>query len=611
MSAALPAQGRRPNILWLVSEDNNPFIGAYGDKLAHTPNIDRLAREGVLFRNAYSNAPVCSPTRFTILTGVHSQSCAPANQMRAIGKAAGILQTYPEVMRAAGYYCTNSGKTDYNCDIDANAIWDANGKDAHWRNRPEGKPFLSVFNFGITHESSIFQPTAGKVSPADVRVPAYLPDTPGIRQDCASYYNLIEKMDGQIGEKLAELADAGLADDTIIFYYSDNGGVLPRSKRYCTDEGLRCALVVYLPPKWAHLAPAKPGSAFEAPVSYVDLAPTIIAIAGARAPATMQGKPFLGPSVVRQTYAFGMRNRMDERTDFVRSVTDGRYRYIRNYMPHLPLVQNQAFAWLARGYQDWDALNRQGKLSPVQAKAFQPRVYEEFYDLQVDPDGVDNLIANQDHSGRIAAMRRALDTEILRIVDNGFIPEGAPLEGYLPSRAAGAYPLKRIMALAQAAGRRDQRKIALFERALGDPNDVVRYWGAMGLLLLGDGAQKARPALENVMRADPLKQVRIVAAEALIASGQPGHGIATLGDLLGETETVPVRVQALNALTRIGEPARAVLPQIRAACRAEVRYVADMATYLVQELEGTFDPHKPVFDLEKLMQAVRTSGMIS
>jgi arylsulfatase A-like enzyme len=221
----------------LVSEDNNPWIGAYGDSLARTPNIDALAARGLLYRNAFSAAPVCAPSRFAILTGVHAESCAPANHMRARARLDGELRTYPEYLREAGYYCTNNDKTDYNCDVDAAAIWNESGKNAHWKNRPEGAPFLAVFNLGTTHESSLFQPVAGAVTLTEVRVPAYLPDTPEIRQDFASYYNLIERMDGELGARLRELEDAGLLDDTIVFYYSDNGGALPRTKRYCHDQG--------------------------------------------------------------------------------------------------------------------------------------------------------------------------------------------------------------------------------------------------------------------------------------------------------------------------------------------------------------------------------------
>ncbi|MBM0104906.1 sulfatase-like hydrolase/transferase [Steroidobacter sp. S1-65] len=600
----------RPNFLWLVSEDNNPFIHAYGDRLAHTPNIDALASRGLLYRNVYSNAPVCAPSRFTILTGMYSQTCAPANHMRAVAKLPAMLRTYPELLRSAGYYCTNNAKTDYNCDADPAKLWDASSREAHWKNRPDGRPFMAVFNFETTHESQLFKPTPGRIKPEDVRIPAYLPDTPGMRENHASYYNLMEKMDAQVGEKLAELSAAGLAEDTIVFYYSDNGGVLPRSKRYCYEEGLRCALVVHLPAKWAHLAPAAPGATLDAPVTFVDLAPTLLSLAGLAIPATMQGKAFLGPAAAKpQPYAFGMRNRMDERYDFVRTVTDGRYRYIRNYMPFLPAVQNQAFAWLARGYQDWDELQRAGKLTPAQRRAFEQRPYEEFYDLHADPDQIDNRIADVAHAIRIKAMRSALDAHMIKINDNGFIPEGSSLEGYEPSRGKGAYPLQRVMRVAQAGARRDPRKLATLRKALDDRDEVVRYWAAMGLLMLGASAAPATAALQAAMRSDPSKQVRIVAAEACAMLGDKEESLAALTSLLEAAEGMPVRLQAVNALTRIGPASRAALPALRKMTEGDDRneYLNNAATYLIQTLEGSYDPHRPIFDLERLLRGTRAA----
>lgn len=609
-SLARARANTRPNFLWLVSEDNNPFIHAYGDRLAHTPNIDALASRGLLYRNVYSNAPVCAPSRFSILTGMYSQTCAPANHMRAVAKLPAVLRTYPELLRSAGYYCTNNAKTDYNCDADPAKLWDESSRAAHWKNRPEGRPFMAVFNFETTHESQLFKPAAGRIKPDDVRIPAYLPDTPGMRDNYASYYNLMEKMDAQVGEKLAELSAAGLADDTIVFYYSDNGGVLPRSKRYCYDEGLRCALVVHLPAKWAHLAPAAPGSTMDAPVTFVDLAPTLLSLAGLPIPSTMQGKAFLGAAAVGpQRYAFGMRNRMDERYDFVRTVTDGRYRYVRNYMPFLPAVQNQAFAWLARGYQDWDELARKGKLTPVQRRAFEPRPYEEFYDLTADRDEIDNRIGDVAQASRIKAMRSALDAHMIKINDNGFIPEGSTLEGYEPSRAKGAYLLQRVMRIAQAAARRDPRKLATLRKALADRDEVVRYWAAMGLLMLGGKAAPATSALEAAMRSDTSSQVRIVAAEACSMLGDKEESLAVLTSLLEPTESIPVRLQTVNALTRIGQSSRVALPGLRKMTEGDDRneYLSNAATYLIQTLEGSYDPHRPIFDLERLLRGTRAT----
>jgi len=610
--AALPARAKAgesvPNILWLVSEDNNPFIGAYGDKLAKTPNIDRLAASGILYRNAYCSAPVCAPSRFGLLTGVLPEACGPANHMRADAVLPPELRTCPELLRAAGYYCTNNAKTDYNSDVAPARIWDESSPKAHWRNRPAGRPFMAMFTFMSTHESSFFRAQPAAMSLDQIHVPAYLPDTEEMRQEYAKYYNLMEEMDGEVGAHLADLDAAGVRDDTIIFYFGDNGGVLPGSKRYCHDEGLRVPLIVSVPEKWRHLAPAAPGSVIEAPVTLTDLVPSALSLAGLDKTPQMHGNALLGSKMeAPKRYAFGMRNRMDERYDMVRTVTDGRYRYIRNYMPHRPMVQHQAFAWLAKGYQAWERAYRAGTLNAAQRAPFEPRVYEEFYDLQADPDQVTNLIGAGAHRRRIAAMRKALDAHMIAVNDNGFIPEGGEHEGYRESRVPGAYPLRRVMALASAAARRDPRKRALLTAALDDPQEVMRYWGAMGLLILGESAQPARDRLRTAMTDDASPRVRIVAAEAAARLGDGEQAVGQLQALLANGENEAVRLQAINALTYIGEPARAALPQIRAAAQSEDESVRNAGRYLSAVMDGRYVPSLQIFDVERMLQQMRNA----
>jgi arylsulfatase A-like enzyme len=606
--AAAPPSGR-PNILWLVSEDNNPFIGAYGDTLAHTPTLDAMAERGILYRNVYTNAPVCAPTRFSIITGVHPESAGPAHNMRAIAKLPALLRGLPQYLREIGYYCTNNAKTDYNSDLDPATIWDESSKAAHWRNRPANAPFFSVFNHETTHESRLFQPETGRVVPADIRVPAYLPDTPGIRQDFATYYNLMEKMDGEIAAKLAELDAAGLAENTIVFYYSDNGGVLPRSKRYCYDEGHRCAMIVRVPERWRKLAPAEPGSRIEAPVSYIDLAPTVLSIAGIKAPEHMQGSAFLGAHTkTPKRYAFGMRNRMDERYDMVRTITDGRYRYIRNYSPHRPWGQHGAFQWLAKGYQEWEEAHRAGSLNPVQDAFWGKKPFEQFFDLQADRDQITNLIDAPAHATRIGEMRQALDAHMLAINDNGFIPEGSVIEGYNESRRRGAYPLGRAMALAAIAARGDRANLSYLQEQLVEANEVLRYWAATGLLILGEAARSSLTLLQAAMRDDTSPQVRVVAAEAAANLTDDAQAVTILTELLDRHPHPRVRLQALNALTFIGEKARPARAAIGRAARSEDEYLIDAGRYLELVLDGTYRPSTPTIDLEAVTRNANRAG---
>jgi arylsulfatase A-like enzyme len=603
------SSGERPNILWIVSEDNFPYLGAYGDPLARTPNVDALAAGGILYRHAYANAPVCAPSRFAMLTGLFPESCAPANHMRANARVAGLVPTWPELLRGAGYYVTNNAKTDWNCDVDPAVAFDESSDTAHWRNRPAGAPFAAMVTLMISHESQIFQPVAGAVTPGQVHVPAYLPDAPRTRQDIASYYNRLQQMDSQLGALLAELEAAGLAEDTIVVHSSDNGGVFGRSKRHCYEDGLHCSLIVRVPAKWAHLAPQGPGSVVDSPVNFVDLPATFVSLAGLPVPATMQGQALMGPAAQGpQQWAFGMRNRMDERYDMVRTVSDGRWRYVRNYMPYLPSGQYQAFAWQAGGYQEWETLYLAGQLNDAQAKFFRPRPFEELFDVTSDPDQLTNLADAPEQSGRMETMRAALDAHMLAVTDNGFIPEGSPLEGLVGSRVAGAYPLARAMDLAATAARRDPAGRPVLEAALAEPNEVLRYWGALGLAMLGD-CEDAVARLREMIATDLSPQVRVVAAEALLRDGHTEEAVATLIRILSGDQSDRVKLAAVNVLTRAGEAARPAIPQLQAATQAVDEYLPNAAIYCLQQLDGTFDPNRPFFDFNRIQENARRAGI--
>lgn len=589
---SLAAKGERPNILWLVSEDNNPFLGCYGDTQARTPHLDALASRGILFERAYANFPVCAPSRFTLLTGVYASSCSPAQHMRANAHLPARIATYPDLMRRAGYYCTNNEKTDYNCDVDPAAIWDESGTDAHWRNRPDGKPFMAVFNSMTTHESRQFQPQPGADQYGPFRIPQYLPDTPEIQADFANYYRLITMMDAEMGAQLEELARDGLADNTIVFYYSDNGGSLPRSKRYCYDEGLRVPLIVYVPPRWQHLSPFRAGTRVKRPVTLLDLPPTVLSLAGVAPPATMRGHALMGDfAAAAPIYAFGMRNRMDERYDFVRTVTDGRYRYIRNYMPHRMLGMRVDFEWITKGYQSLEREHLAGRLGPVQERFFQPKPYEELYDVESDPDQIDNLAGAPQLAALLHRLRRVLDRHMLDHRDHGFIPEGTDAEGMDRAADKAAYPLKSIMLLAQSAARADHRKAPLFARHLTHANGVIRYWAATGLLIIGDAASPYAEALRGAAANDAWPAVRVVAAEACCRLGLGDEGLTVLGAIAADTSLAfPPRLQSLNAIEELGKTALPLLDVLRPVAAERDAYLARAAGATVAKLSGTYTP---------------------
>jgi arylsulfatase A-like enzyme len=592
--AGAQPQGR-PNVLWFISEDNNPFIGAYGDPVARTPAIDRLAADGIRYETAYSAAPVCAPSRFALITGMYAESCGPAHHMRASGKLPSAVRGFPEYLRAAGYYTTNNAKTDYNAPIDLAATWNASSAQAHWRDRPAGAPFFAQFTTLATHESQLFTTTPLTTRPEDVRVPAYLPDTPTIREDRARSYDNMARMDAQLAARLAELEADGLAEDTIVFYFGDNGGALPRSKRFANDNGLRVPLIVRIPEKWRHLAPGGPGSVVESPVSCVDLPATVLALAGLPVPAHMQGRPFLGRRATPRRYVFGQRSRMDERYDLQRTVRDDRYVYIRNYMPHRPYGQSMGYMWQQRGYQEWEQRHLDGELDVVQERFWDEKDAEELYDIQRDPDQVRNLAGSHRHRDELQRLRRALDEHILETNDNGFIPEGSPLEGFDESRAPGAYPLRRVLRLAELAIERDPGNLGELVDALDDANEAIRYWAAQGILMLGAAAEPAVPALNARLAGDASAQVRVVAAEALARLGHTGRSVAYLAETLDTHADPRVRLLAINALTYVGVAALPYLPVVERAATSTDEYVRNAGRYLRFVLTGTYTPSSPVF----------------
>ncbi|PRY57326.1 sulfatase-like hydrolase/transferase [Glycomyces artemisiae] len=604
-TAALPAaaaaaaqDAERPNILWLVAEDHSPFLGAYGDDQAQTPTLDALAERGILYANAFSTYPVCAPTRFSIITGKAPESCGPAHHMRASGLRPDWLLGFPQYLREAGYYTSNSNKTDYNTDIDLAATWDANGPNASWTGREPGQPFFAIFNHMTTHESSLWssEPT-GVHDPADAELPEYTPDTVNTRADRAHYYDNITRVDAQVADRLAELEAAGLAEDTIVFYYSDNGGVLPRSKRYVYDSGLRTALIAVFPDKWAHLAPAEPGAVVADPVTTLDYAPTVLELAGLDVPGHFDGTSLL-EARRRPEYAFGARNRMDARYDFVRTVRDGRYRYIRNYAPHRIYNQHVAYLFQQLGVLDWERLHLDGALDEVQERWWRPKPAEELYDLETDPDEVANLI-DEPHLRRVRRrLAAALDEHLIAVHDNGFIPEGAAAEGYDQSRARGAFPIERVKTLADSAIQRKRSNTAKFTRALNDGNEVVRYWGVQGLLILAAADLLRRDDVEDDLQAvlgdaEEIPQVRIAAAETLARLGRGGEAVDYLAGVLGDADAPdPVRLQAVEALTCIpAEDAAAALDVLDAVAGPETgTYIGIAANYLRFVLRGEYAP---------------------
>ena len=595
-AAPVAASAARPNVLWLTSEDNGPFLGCYGDPHAQTPHLDRLATEGVRYRRAFANAPVCSSARTTLITGMYPSSLGAQHHRSRVPLPAGF-QLYPELLQAAGYYCTNNAKTDYNVTVDRKP-WDENGSRAHYRNRAGGQPFFAVFNQTSSHESQV-APAAGKtmfrVPPERVTLPPYHPDTPEIRRDWANYHDQITVMDGQMGELLAELAREGLAEDTIVFYYSDHAGGLPRGKRNIHDSGTRVPLIVRFPAKWAHLAPGAPGSWVEQPVSFVDLTATLLEVCGVPVPANYEGQPFLGPRAVAREEVFLFRGRMDERHDVVRAVRDRDHRYVRNYSPHRPWGQLYSYPFqVLPSMRSWHAAFLAGKCDPVQAAYWRAKPPEELYAVADDPHEIRNLAGRAEVAERQRALAAKLRAHLIATRDTGFIPEGmarrlAGSGDLITYARSPAYPVERVVDLANLAAARDPRHLALLQASLADPHPVIRYWGAQGCLILGAKAGPAREVLRDCLR-DEWADVRVAAAEALGHLGDLEAALATLGDVLKTGETGEV-LAALNALDFLWLDGRAPLTRVQAMVRG--LELAEPADRIPRHLLAATDAQRP------------------
>ena len=555
-----------PNILWVSSEDNGPHLGAYGDDYATTPNLDALAGRGLIYRNAWSTVPVCAPARTTIISGLYPASTG-AHHMRSRSRLPDGFRFFPQVLRDAGYYVTNNAKEDYNLEKPGGqgSVWHESSREAHWGNRPEGAPFFAVFNFTVSHESQIRRrPHTPVHDPAKVRVPAYHPDVPEVRQDWAQYYDKLTEMDALVGERLAELDEAGLADDTIIFYWGDHGPGLPRGKRAALQTGLGVPLIVSIPGKYRHLAPAEyePGGETDRLVGFIDFAPTMLSLAGIEPPAHFQGRAFLGaheadPSEV----IFGFSDRMDERYDMVRSVRDKRYVYARNFLIDRPYGQRLSYQMETPTTRVWLRLYQEGKLNEAQARFWREKPSEELYDLENDPDLVNNLASSPEHAADRERLALALRNHLLRIRDLGFLPEGemhrrAAAMGAAPwAYGQGGYQVERVLAAAELASDRSAWNGAAtdrLKRLLGDPDSAVRAWAAIGLRARGEAAVQASLAELRAALRDRSAPVRAYAAEALGRFGEESDREPVVELLLGaasiEDNDFFDALLALNAL---------------------------------------------------------------
>lgn len=431
----------RPNILWISCEDISPNLGCYGDPDAVTPNLDRLASQGVLFRNAFTHAGVCAVLRSGVITGRYPISIG-TQHMRSFRPTLTDSPCFPELLRAAGYFCTNRSKTDYQFKHSPQT-WDREGgRHQDWRERPNpDQPFFSVVNFTISHESQVrhglkkHQEILAKLSagqkhdPEKVQLPPYYPDTPEVRKDMAWYHDNISEMDRQAGELLQRLEDDGLTDSTVVVFWSDHGQGIPRGKRWLYDSGTHVPMLVRFPDKFAA------GSERQELVTLLDLAPTMLAMAGAEIPANMDGRVLWGPERQAEPQTlFFHRDRMDETYDLIRSARDHRFRYIRNYQPLRTYNQYLEYLELMPTMKVWREQHHAGELAPAAEQWFHTKPLEELYDVVADPYQVKNLAHDPRYAETLQQLRDATEAWQLEQGDTGMTPEVIMLDELWPDK---------------------------------------------------------------------------------------------------------------------------------------------------------------------------------
>jgi len=479
------------------------------------------------------------------------------------------------LLKQAEYYVTNNSKTDYNTSTFQGNIWDECSKKAHYRNRKPGQPFFAVFNTTVSHESSVFPnvvksriknnsiPEKPRVAAENIKLPPYQLRTPETVYDWQRMYDSLDLMDREIGGILKELEDLGEAENTIVIYNSDHGGITLRSKRYLYDSGSRVPLIVYFPEKWRHLAPGKPGSTSNRLTQFLDMPRTFLSLCGAEIPEHYDGSIFLGRDIEpAKNYVLLYSNRFDECPDMRRAITDGRWKYIRNYQPDRPRYQMLRYIWNQLGQQSQYKAFKEGKTSPAQSAQFQDQIPEELFDTSVDPHEVNNLADNPQFAKKLEEMRKELDSRIIACGDIGFMPE--PRMAAVDSNKSGPtiyefaqspenYPLKEILSLANIVHKRDPANIKACTEALSSANESIRCWGIMGLRMLGTKAAPAKAQIEKALT-DTVPSVRINAAITLGNLGEKQRACNLLIKEAKSADTDPYAFWALDGLKYLDIP---------------------------------------------------------
>ncbi|MGM9739267.1 MAG: sulfatase [Candidatus Cryptobacteroides sp.] len=507
----------KPNILWLSFEDISSYaFGCYGNEFVTTPNIDSLAANGLRYVNAYSCGPQSSPSRSTLITGCFATTYGMEQHRSRVGTPDDIF--FPDYLRRAGYYCTNNQKTDYNSSCDDKSIWDECSANATYNSpsRASNQPFFAVFNSQITHMSRITSVHLNGrrdfakegLDPAKLKLPPHVPDLPEIRSDYAFHLEGANDIDRWIGLFLSDLKQKGLDDNTIIFIFSDHGGCLPRGKGFAYETSFRVPFVVYLPPKWRHLAKNHIGEPVERLVCFADFAPSVLSAAGVEIPDYMQGIPFLGNAdKAERKYQFGFVGNQGAHFMPVRTVSDGKMKYIRRFIPYKNDALLNDFQWQMPSNLYWDKIYFENKAKTfAEKRPFELYEAELLYDIENDPFEMDNLIGRPEYASDLNRLKSALQEHMQSSGDLGLIPRSLRFYGdkgnIFYNTAANKYDLAKVSQLAWMTSEVAETDIIQLITNLKEKDDAVQFWAVVNLsqLAVKGGLSTAPPELINLLK---------------------------------------------------------------------------------------------------------------
>lgn len=590
LTATLTGQAKeRPNILWLTYEDTSPhFIGCYGNEQASTPNIDRLAREGVRFDNAYSTSAVSSPSRFCLITGVRTLGMGTGNH-RSQYAIPDDIKGFPAYLRKVGYYTSNNVKTDYNI---ANVkpfvkeAWDESSNKAGWWNRKPGQPFFAVYNSTSSHQSRTMTnpwseykelvldklPENEVIKPGNLLMPGFYRDSPEMQKHISRVYNSIHLMDKEFGEWLDRLEKEGLKDSTIVFCFSDHGQGISRGKGSALGLGYQVAFVAWFPPMYKHLSPWGDGVITDELVSFEDMAPTVLTLAGIEVPEYMKGRVFMGekPQPKKQ-YVFSSLDRTDASSELSRSVTDGHYLYTRVFLPFQPFLRWNMYYDVSDMQKTIRADYRNGLLTPVQSAMLEPRSAEYLYDVKNDCWDMVNLIDNPELKIKAEELRQVLRKKLLEERDAHFIPEYTlKTENKMPVQLASDnsfYPVEKVLDAALLVGQ-GSGVLNTQLKLMRDKNPFVRYWASIGLFSQRGKLRHIIKDLDKLYRDENYPPAKINLAVTLFNNSDQKKYREAINALLKQEDPELLRI-TLHLLLTV-DPAKQVLIADEVATRLEL-----------------------------------------